>query len=228
VKRLSSLACLVSLSMFVAPAAHADCGFNSPARAKGLKTSLVRAYAPCGGGYTFAAPNTATSSGVPACGPPAPINDADPPSCVHAPCSYTSTAYTFDEDDGRCRVRIRQYVTSLCGVGPGEPAECLSLRAKVVCQGIRDADGKPAHSSGGFLLIVTVRFTTNDGTPTTVVDAPLQRPFKVAGGKISDEIEMWGTFFGSWLSTCTQVQILDIDLLDDAGLRFASMGSSTR
>jgi len=93
--------------------------------------------------------------------------------------------------------------------------------------GIRDADDKPAHSKS-FALRVPVRFTTNDGAPATVIDVPLVAEYHVAGGKISETQELWASDTGLPLSTCTQVQVLGMDLLDDAGLRFATMGSSAR
>lgn len=221
-RTLTSFAVLASL---IAGSVHADCGFNAPARASGLKTSLVRAYAPCNGGFTFPFPNTVSSAGVPACAPPTPILDADDGDCLPANCSYAASTYSFAAD-GRCSVKLRQYVTDDCGDAPDAPAACLSLVARAVCTGIRDIEDKPTHSKQ-FSLRTLLRFTTNDGSPATLIDWMETSVLHVAGGKIADYVELW-SHHGVPLPTCTQVQVLRIELLDDVGFVFATMGSSTR
>jgi hypothetical protein len=72
-----------------------------------------------------------------------------------------------------------------------------------------------------------LRFTTDDGSPATLIDWLEMSALHVAGGKIADYVELW-SHHGVPLSTCTQIQVLRIELLDDAGFVFATMGSSTR
>jgi hypothetical protein len=175
---LVGFACIVSL---FATSADADCGFNKPARAKGVKTSLVRAHAPCNGGYTFPFPNTVSSAGVPACRPPVPITDADAGVCAPIDCTFAASAYNFAAD-GKCTVTILASTTDECGDAPGAPTECFSLPAKVVCYGIRDNEDKPAHTKV-FALKVLARVTTDDDAAVTLADMPLiGSALHVAGG----------------------------------------------
>jgi len=221
---LVAVACIVSL--FATPA-YADCGFNKPARGKGVKTSLIRAHAPCSGGYTFPIPNTATSTAVPACTPPTPITDADADLCASNDCTFAASTYNFAAD-GKCTVTIAASTTDECGDAPDAPAECFALPAKVVCVGIRDNEDKPAHTKV-FSLKVLARLTTDDGSAVTLADMPLVgSALHVAGGKIFDTRALWSSADAPLSPTCTQVQILRIELLDDFGLVFASSGSSRR
>ncbi|MFQ5478054.1 MAG: hypothetical protein ACE5E4_05510 [Candidatus Binatia bacterium] len=55
------------LLLLLADGTSAQCEFDAPAKAKGLKTSLVRAYLGCPGATGFPIPNTLTNAGVPAC-----------------------------------------------------------------------------------------------------------------------------------------------------------------
>jgi len=224
-KGFVAFACLGSVGALLASQAHADCGFNTPARAKSVKTSLVRAHAPCSGSHTFPSPNTASSAGVPACAPSTPITDADVGECLPSDCTFSTSAYSF-ATDGKCSVVIRQYTTDECGNGLDAPPTCFSLVASLNCQGIRDSEGKPVHSKD-FVLRILARLTSNDAGPLTLVDYPLQLAVHVAGGKIADKKEV-GDQYSFPLPACTQVQVFGIELLDDAGMIFATMGSGSR
>jgi hypothetical protein len=226
-KKWYCVACLACLVTLVSTAADADCGFNKPARAKGVKTSLVRAHAPCNGGYTFPFPNSMTSTGVPACSPPAPITDADADGCALNDCTFSASTYNFAAD-GRCTVTITASTTDECGDAPDAPPVCFALPAKVVCEGIRDDEDKPAHTKV-FGLRVVARITTDDGSALTLYDFPLiSGTLHVAGGKIADTRELWSGMGNPLSPTCTQVQILRLELLDDFGMVFAASGSARR
>lgn len=97
---LSGLCVLASslLLLSLPRASHSQCAFDAPAKAKSIKSSLVRAQYSCpmvspGPQY----PNTSTMAGVAACAPP-----------------FPSSLYEFDDEKGSCAIRISQSVETPC------------------------------------------------------------------------------------------------------------------
>lgn len=76
--------------------ALAQCDFDAPAKARGLKSDMVRAFVPCGSGITFASPNTAAASDTPGCTPPTTYSD-----------------FLFN-DKGKCSVKSSDKLESPC------------------------------------------------------------------------------------------------------------------
>ncbi len=201
------------------PRAHAQCAFDAPAKAKGFKTSMVRAYAGCPG-VTFAAPNTSTMAGVPGCAPP-----------------FATSEYQFDDDAGQCSVQLTQTVESPCydDLVP----ECARIRLKAQCSGVLDPDGTTPTVNADWTFNVVMRLTFDDQTrgDMTVVDFPAQFPFsQPSAGRLkltydsSDPCATLPCLFGpsTALPSCMELQLLSARIVDPDGNGFAVMGSSSR
>ena len=171
-QRSTIAASLLGAVLFWVPTmAYAQCSFDGPAKAKGLKADLVRAYAACPG-VTFAAPNTATMAGVPGCTPPTPLSE-----------------FLFDDRKGRCSIKWRQKIERPCSTGTG--VDCSNLSIDVTCRGVTDAGGDPIES-GVWSLHVVRRSTLADASAgdLTVIDFPAQFFFDPPGrGKISLRVD---------------------------------------
>ena len=212
--------CTLGLLLLSAPRpSHAQCAFDAPAKAKGFKSSLIRAYAPCPG-VTFASPNTSTMAGVPGCAPP-----------------NASSAYEFDDETGECSVRASHKVATPCP--DGIAASCSVLRIVTKCRGLLDPGGTTLTNTGGWTLNVIYRATINDTAngDITIIDFPAQFAAPaVANGnlKLTFEIgpctqgicDLFGS--GSDLPPCTQLELLSVALHDPDGNAFGKLGSSGR
>jgi hypothetical protein len=213
--------CVLTLSLLVLSAprlSHAQCAFDAPAKAKGFKSSLVRAYASCPG-VTFASPNTSTMAGVPGCAPP-----------------NASSAYEFDDATGECSVRASHKVESPCP--DGSAASCSVLRIVTKCRGLLDPGGTTLTNTSGWTVNVVHRGTSNDRAngDMTIINFPAQFAAPaVANGNLKLTFEIGPctqgicNIFGSdALSPCTQLELLSVALHDPDGNAFAKLGSSGR
>jgi hypothetical protein len=215
-KALFTFAAVASLALFSVSIASAQCAFDAPKKAKGFKSDMVRAFAPCPG-VTHAAPNTASgTAGTPACAPVTPMS-----------------SWSFS-DKGKCAVKTKQKLESPCSTNPMEDCANLSIQAK--CGGILNA-GLAEDNSAGWALRTFARATFDDNSngDMTVIDFPASFAFPdpAKKGKLklkSDTNALLGDLFGagSELPGCTSIELLSVKIADPAGNLFANLGSSTR
>jgi len=218
-KVLFSLAAVAALS-FVASTASAQCSFNEPAKAKGIKTDMIRSYSACPG-VTMAAPNTVTMAGVPGC--IAPVSGTP----------VTRSAFQFSTK-GKCSLKTSAKLESPCSTGTG--IDCSNLTLKAKCGGITEPDGVTPISSGAWSLNTVARTTFNDSTggDMTIIDFPAQFAFdtpKKGKMKMQQDTNALLNFLfgpGSELPGCTAIEIVSVSIADPVGDVFAVMGSSTR
>jgi hypothetical protein len=207
------------VSVVGVPRAYAQCAFDVPAKAKIIKSSLVRAYASCPGA-TFASPNTTTMAGVPGCAPPTP-----------------NSAYEFDDAKGACTLSMKHGIETPCsdGIAPS----CSSVRIVLKCSGIRDPGGATLTSTTGWSLGLVHRATTNDASngDMTILDIPFQLTLPdPENGKLKMTFDFGPCtgplcpLFGpsASLPACASLEILSATLLDPDGNAFARLGSSGR
>jgi hypothetical protein len=205
----------VAVLGFFAGSASAQCSFNSAGKAKGFKTSMVRAYSSCPG-ITYASPNSSTMAGVPTCAPPVALS-----------------VFKFNSK-GKCDVKSGHKLENPCS-DPGSSV-CSNLTLSVKCSGITQADGVTLDSSPGWNLNTIARATFDDNSngDMTVIDFPAQFPLgQAASGKLKGKFttnELLVGLFGpgSALPGCTQIELLTIKIADPAGNLFASIGSGSR
>ncbi|MBI5504272.1 MAG: hypothetical protein HY899_05700 [Deltaproteobacteria bacterium] len=232
---LSAVAAVVTC----AGSAGAQCEFNAVAKAKGMKASLVRAFAVCpssygGVGYV----NTSTGGGTPACSPIDPVSTEG-----------DTTPYVFDSHKGRCDVQTKAKIVEDCAVLedaggdplglPAGPCQVIGIKAK--CQGILRTDGATpidAPLDAGWSLPTLVRWTFNDAASgdVTLIDFPITFAFKdPSNGQIkldTNSAQALAAILvdvsGAAMPTCASVQILRVGVKDPSGLYFAELGGSTR
>jgi hypothetical protein len=214
-KTLASALAGLLVTFLWTPTTQAQCAFNAPGKAKGLKSSMVRAMSPCPG-VTHVAPNTSSgTAGTPACEP------------VTLP-----SAYTFGPK-GFCKLKMTQRLENPCSDGSG--TACSGGEIRVKCSDVLDpVTGQPTSTSGWQLNGVT-RFTSDDPShgDMTSVDLPRQWAFSQAkNGKLSLKARLFefplGPFFCPFCGPCTSVELLALRIVDPEGNRFATLGSSTR
>lgn len=214
-KALFTLAAVAALGAY-ASSASAQCAFNEPAKAKGLKSSLVKNYAACPG-ITFPSDNTSTMAGVPGCATP-----------------FATSAYKFDSAKGKCDLKTGHKVENPCS--SGNPVACSNLTLKVKCSGVLNPDGITPNAQAGWNLNTVARATFDDTSngDMTVIDFPAQFSLPPAvkgkvGGTFTTNlllIDLFGE--GSELPACTAIQLIRVAIADPAGNTFATMGSSGR
>ncbi len=201
----------------------AQCDFDAPGKARGLKSDMVRAFVPCGTGVTFPSPNTAGSSGTPGCTPPTAYSD-----------------FVF-ASNGRCSLKMNHKLESPCGTGT--PGDCSILTVTAKCSGIMQADGVTPISGPGWALNIIQRVTRSDdgvAADRTVIDATMQFTFEAASkGKLrlkSDSHDYFLGFISCFAGfsgcpdfrACTSIESISAKILDPSGAVFATLGSSTR
>jgi len=198
--------------------AHAQCAFDGPAKAKGMKTSLVRAYAGCPS-ITFAGPNSQTGGGTPTCAPP----------------YATSQNYVFDDAKGSCDFKTKGKVEAPCEFNSvTRPCFNLSLQAK--CKGITHPDTSPIDGGddAGWSLSTVSRATLDDedNGDMTVINFPVNVAFDIpSNGGISvktDTNHILDDLGLPSLVACTQVEVVSLSIQDPDGAPFAVMGAGTR
>jgi hypothetical protein len=214
-KALFTVAAVAALGAY-ASTASAQCDFNEPGKAKGLKSSFVKAYAACPG-ITFPATNTTTMAGVPGCAAP-----------------FALSAYKFEPLKGKCDLKTSHKVELPCSTG--NPAGCSNLSLSVKCSGVLNADGVTPNNQAGWNLNTVARATFDDNSSgdMTVIDFPAQFALAQANaGKISGKFttnqlltDLFGA--GSELPVCTAVQLVRVAIADPSGNTFATMGTSGR
>jgi hypothetical protein len=200
-----------------AQSAQAQCSFDEPIKAKGTKSSFVRAYAVCGGGITFPSTNTSTMAGVPGCTPPFPLSP-----------------FFFANDKSGCSFKSTQKFEDPCTDGSGIP--CANLKISSKCDGVLNTDNSTPTSLPGWAMNTVARATFDDNTSgdMTVINFPAQFAFPQASGgsfKLkSSTNELLETLFGpgSALPGCTAIQLISVAIADPNGSIFAVLGSSTR
>ncbi len=214
-KIVISVAAVAALG-FYASSASAQCAFDEPAKAKGIKSSLVKAMSSCPG-VTFASPNSSTMAGVPGCATPVPLS-----------------LYQFENLKGSCSLKTSHKVEIPCS--DGSPSDCSNLTLSVKCGGVLDSDGVTPNSQAGWNLNTVARATFNDNAngDMTVIDFPAQFSLPPAsGGKLKGKFDtntlLIGLFGpGSALPACTAIELISVKIADPSGNAFASLGTSGR
>ena len=214
-KTLLTLTAVAALG-FYATSASAQCAFDEPAKAKGIKASMVKAMSSCPG-VTFASPNTTSMTGTPACAPPTPLS-----------------LFQFEDIKGSCSVKTKHKVEDPCS--DGSPDACSNLSLNVKCSGVLESDGATPISGGGWNLNTVARATINDNTngDMTIIDFPAQFPLPDAKngglkGKFSTNQLLFDLFGpGSALPACTAIELITTKIADPNGDLFATLGTSGR
>jgi hypothetical protein len=222
----------VALVGFTAGSASAQCEFNALAKAKGLKSTVVRAFAECPS-TQHPTENSTTQSGTAACEPVTP-KDIDGVS-----------TYQFTEKGG-CQLSSSGAIEPDCSeltasdgsnLGmPSGPCHVVTLKGK--CKGIVGADGvSPISSEDGVWTLATLsRASLNDPVTgdVTVIDFPVTFEFDTpskGGLKLSgNSAEALAGLLdpaSAALPTCTQIEIVRITVKDGTGAPFARLGVGT-
>ncbi len=192
-------------------AAAENCGIDLAAKAKGIKSDLVRAFDSCPP-ISFPAPNSSTGAGIPSCVPP-----------------FALSNRRFHEGTGRCRVAIRQE-TELCPDGSGDA--CTPMTVDLKCTGIVAADGQTLLTEAGWMLRLIVRSSTTDPVvgDVTVADQPADFSLpQLDHGKLkfrAVRYELPPFLTPTDLLGCTSMQIIDVKLVDSTGAEFARLGTA--
>lgn len=219
-KALIAISCIATVGL-VASNANAQCAFNGPAKAKGLKTSMTRYFAGCGNSITFAVPNDMTMTGTPSCSAP-----------------FANSGFTFGAK-GSCDVKTSQKIESDCSQA-GAVGSCANVKVNGKCKDITIAGGSTqinGPTGGGAWRLATLSRATLDdqlGGDMTVIDFPLSFAFdepKKGGIKVkSDSNTALEALLGpgSAIPGCTSIQVLSAEVTDPTGSVFATMGTSTR
>ena len=213
-KSLKLSAVLAAAASLFAGDAFAQCAFDGPAKAYGLTTSLVRAFAGCPAG-SFPAPNSQTGTGVPTCSPP-----------------YAHSPYEFD-DSSYCKVRLRAKLEDPCSTGSSSP--CTGITGSISCERIMQPGGNgmiPAHTHGWVLsMVVRVTLDDLDLGDMTVIDFPIRIQLKgPSGGKLIDDFRLESNTLSldDLIPPCAEVELVSMSLQDPDGMPFAKIGGGAR
>jgi len=222
----------VALVGLYAGTANAACDFDI-AKAKGVKGSFTRAYAPCTSTENPVS-NTETEGGTEACSPVTP-REIDGVGTLYSygpkgACSGSTTAKLVDD----CSQLEDSAGTPLgLQVGP-----CHVTFVKSKCKGILGTDGLTpiGATDTGWSFATLSRTTLADDTngDMTVIDFPVTFLYsepKNGGMKLSSSsaealVPLVGANNAD-LPDCTQIEIVDIVIKDPAGLPFARLGGAT-
>jgi hypothetical protein len=202
----------VAASSLVGADAFAQCAFDGPSKAKGFRTSLVRAFYGCPA-TSFPAPNSQTGTGVPACSPP-----------------YPYSIYGFDPH-GSCTLKLDAKREEPCSTGFS--SECTGLTFGVKCSGILDPGGATLTNAPGFKLSMVVRTTIDDrdNGDMTVIDFPIWIAVPPAkNGKLSVSTRLSSPLLdlGPGLPGCAELELVHATLRDPDDNPFATLGAGTR
>jgi hypothetical protein len=203
----------VALVGFTAGSASAQCEFNALAKAKGLKSTVVRAFAECPSTQHPTENSTTQSQFTEKGGCQLSSSGAIEPDCSELTAS-----------DG-----------SNLGM-PSGPCHVVTLKGK--CKGIVGADGvSPISSEDGVWTLATLsRASLNDPVTgdVTVIDFPVTFEFDTpskGGLKLSgNSAEALAGLLdpaSAALPTCTQIEIVRITVKDGTGAPFARLGVGT-
>jgi hypothetical protein len=215
--------------------ASAQCAFDI-VKAKGVKGSYVRNYAPCPGTEHPAGPfpNVETEGETDACSPVIPRQ-----------IDGSSTLYTYGPKGG-CNVQTQAKLVSACEDVEDSNGDPLGLQAgpchityiKGKCKGILGTDGLTpiGPTDTGWTVATLSRGTLADDTngDMTVIDFPVSFAFQDpnnGGMKLnSSSAEALKPLVGpnnAELPDCTSIEIVDVTIKDPAGLPFAKLGGAT-
>lgn len=218
-----------------AGSASAQCEFNALAKTKGIKGSMIRAFAGCPS-TEYTSINTSTGAGgTPAC------------TSMDGVLPAGGSTYVFGEK-GSCSVDIKAKVEKACEEVEGSdgsviglpPGPCHVTYVKGNCKGIFQADGVTpinANDDAGWSLATLSRATVDDADngDMTIIDFPVTFLFqdpKSGGLKVdSSSAEALAGIVGvsgAALPTCTQIEVLKITLKDPNGDAFAVLGGGTK
>lgn len=232
-RRFSIFLAAIALVSFTASIALAQCAFDAPSKAKGMKTDMVRAMVTCGG-ITFPTPTTLTNAGVPACSPVTPYS------------AYVFTpADPLAKNKGKCSVKTKTKFESPCSDGSVDPItllpqDCSNTSLQAKCGGVLNSDGATPvdglTGGQGWALKTVARVTFDDKASgdMTIIDFPAQFNLPDAKkGKLKGKFdtntllnELFGD--GSALPGCTMLELKSIAIADPDGNNFAVVGSSSR
>jgi hypothetical protein len=225
----------IALVGLYASSASAQCEFNALAKTKGIKGSMIRAFAGCPS-TEYPTINTSTGAGgTPAC------------TSMDGVVPAGGSTYVFGEK-GSCSVDIKAKVEKDCsqledasgtviGLPPGA---CHVTYVKGNCKGIMQADTFTpinANDDAGWSLATLSRATVNDADngDMTIIDFPVTFLFgdpKNGGIKVdSSSAEALASIVGpsgAALPPCTQIEVLKITLKDPNGDPFAVLGGGTK
>ena len=216
-RKLTISLAAVALVGFASASAQAQCDFNGPGKAKGIKTSLIRSFAGCPS-ITFAGPNSQTGGGTPTCAPP-----------------YAHSPHFFDEVKGKCDFSAKAKKEDPCKDGSGVP--CMNLSLKSSCGGVLRVDGiSPINGEddAGWRLGTVSRATLNDpdNGDMTVIDFPVNIGYSIPkSGKISVKTDTNAILDDLGLAAlpgCAVVEVVSLSVQDPQGNPFAVIGSGTR
>jgi len=226
----------IALVGLYAGSASAQCPYNT-APAKGIKSTMVRAYNSCPS-TEVPASNTQTEGTTDACQPVTPrALEGD------------STTYQYSSK-GKCSVSTSAKLFASCadvtdanGVGLGlQPVACHVTFVKSKCSGIVQSDGSTAidgvlfPEDDGWSLATLSRATLNDsvGGAMTVIDFPVTFTYSTpAKGKMSVSSSSAEALIpivnlnNADLPPCTSIEVVDTVIKDPDGLPFARQGQAT-
>lgn len=198
--------------------AHAQCAFQRPndplvSHTGRVDTRLVQAYVACGSctlcGEISNPPNIAALAGVPACSSPQTENQlaGNPVNGWLWGSSPTSWG----------RVRLTRAPSLSCPV--------KDVRVQLWLRHVVDATG-PATGTGTLNLMV--RATFNNPPDVTMVDFPVAIAFPLAAGNTTFQSYLGPAFalLGQPClpQTCTNLEVLTIEVIDENGNKFARPG----
>jgi hypothetical protein len=236
-KVIMPLAALAIVS--IAGTASAQCNFDVVMKSKGVKSSMIRAYAACPSTEYGNATTSETGGGVPACEPVTARKDNDG--------TGQGTVYNFGEK-GTCDVQTKGKINDACEELEDENGNNLNLpmgachvvEVKAKCKDIlQDDEATPINETAddGWSLATLSRATLNDNTngDMTVIDFPVTfffDPPKNGGLKLKSNsaialADILTDPSGAALPTCSQIQVVSIIVKDPAGREFATLGAGT-
>lgn len=232
-KKITLPIAAMALVGLYAGTASAQCDFDV-APAKGIKSSMVRNYAPCPG-TEHPVTNSATDGGTESCSPVLPAEvDGD------------ATLYSFG-DKGKCDISISSKLVKDCSTVTDANKVPLGLEAipchvayvSSKCSGILGTDNATpiGAADDGWSLATLTRATFNDQTngDMTVIDFPVtfnySTPSSGAMSIKSNSAEALKPLVGvnnADLPACTSLEVVNILIKDPLGLPFAKQGGSTK
>jgi len=235
-KKITLPLAAIALVGLYAGSASAACPYNT-APAKGIKSTMVRAYNSCPS-TEVPASNTNTEGGTEACTPVTP-----------RAVDGLSTTYQYSAK-GKCSVQTSAKlfdscadVTDAAGVPLGlQAVACHVTYVKSKCGGIVQSDGTTlidgvlTPEDDGWTLATLSRATLDDATNEvmTVIDFPVTFTYSTPSkGKMSvssSSAEALIPIVGlnnADLPACTSIEVVDTVIKDPDGLPFARQGQAT-
>ena len=208
-KTFVTLAAVAAVGL-IAQTASAQCAFNSPSKAKGMKTDMVRAFVACPSS-TLTVNADAGPGNTPACTPVTPYS-----------------TFNFN-DKGKCAVKIGAKAEQPCK--SDGTIDCTAVTVAPKCGGIVDASNS-LTAGAGWKVNAVARATFNDRTDgdMTVIDFGASFDLNADKGKVSGKVsvnDFLVSVFGaqSQLPVCTTLELISLKLEDPNGALFATMGA---